>query len=205
MSLKDPKTPRSKKSKTANKDKLKHGNREPQNVKEVRLLELKSKYYTEAPLDLIKILGDGGTRFTFCKHANISESSFNDWLREYPEFSDAYETAVAQSDAFLDDVLRENLFNKDFNTNAYKVLLERSDGRKVQRRIRAKYLDFGNIIASLNKAIEDAKNGYIDHDEIDKILRLMQKAANLQLNVDIFDKVKELEALIEKNEAKDDE
>jgi len=205
VSSKETKTPRSKKSETANKDNLNYGNREEENLKTVRILEKKAKYYDKAPQDLIDVLASGGTRFTFMAKANIAESTFNDWLREYPEFARAYESAVAKSDAFLDDVLKENLFNRDFNTNAYKILLERSDGRKVQRRINTKYIDLGNIIGSINKAIEDAKNGYIDYEEIDKILNLMQKAANLQLNVDIFDKVKELESLIQKNEASQDE
>ena len=204
MPVKEPKTPKSKKPKTANKDTSNYSNREEENLLTVRILEKKAKYYSEAPQDLINILAAGGTRFTFMAKADISESSFNDWLREYPEFSRAYESGVAKSDAFLDDVLRENLFNRNFNTNAYKVMLERSDGKKVQRRVNAKYLDMGNIIGSINKAIEDAANGFVDYEELDKILNLMQKSANMQLNVDIFDKVKYLEALIADIENKDE-
>lgn len=103
----------------------------------------------------------------------LSKDTFYRWLREYPEFNEAYEASKVASQAFYEEVLLAGALGKikNFNFNALAMTLNNKFGEEYKRNATGSTSEIN--IGSIN-SIE-----HLDSKELDKKIAKLQEKLNL--------------------------
>lgn len=80
-----------------------------------------SQNYTDMFIQKSK---EGMTVSEICSYINIAESTCYEWVKKYPEFSEAYKTAKTHRIAYYKKLARENFYNKDFNSVLFSMFVQ---------------------------------------------------------------------------------
>lgn len=134
-----------------------------------------SKYSPEFCDKIIEIGEQGGGVAAMCKACGIgSFETFYRWLKEYPEFGKAYETAQVGSLAFYDDVLLAGALGriKNYNFNSMAMILNNKFPTFYKRTSAGSPTTEINI-GSIN-SIDQLSN-----DELDEKIKKLQQKLNL--------------------------
>lgn len=69
----------------------------------------------------IEFFKDGKSMAEFARHLDVARSSVFEWMKLYPDFSNAVNKAVEYSEAEWIAWGRQNIGNKDFNARLYEL------------------------------------------------------------------------------------
>lgn len=94
-----------------------------------------TKRTPETEAKLLRALRKGNTRRAACAHAGIGESTLNDWVNEFPEFSAACTRAENESEFGFVDVIQECANNGDWKAAAWWLERRRKAEYSVKQEI----------------------------------------------------------------------
>lgn len=103
----------------------------------------------------------------------LSKDTFYRWLREYPEFNEAYEASKVASQAFYEEILLAGAIGKikNFNFNALAMTMNNKFGEEYKRSATGNNTEIN--VGSIN-SIE-----HLDSKELDKKILKLQEKLNL--------------------------
>lgn len=82
-----------------------------------------TKYTDEMPELLREAMYNGLSVIRFCRQVRISKDTFYNWIKEYPEFSDAFALGKTDCEGWWEEYATENMENKSLNTNLLKYYM----------------------------------------------------------------------------------
>lgn len=103
----------------------------------------------------------------------LSKDTFYRWLREYPEFNEAYESAKIASQAFYEEVLLAGALGKikGYNFNSIAMVMNNKFGEEYKRSATGSNTEIN--VGSIN-SIE-----HLDSKALDKKIQQLQQKLNL--------------------------
>lgn len=90
----------------------------------------------ETPQILIEFMSQGYTNYMLMDRLKISETTFYQWMHDYPEFKAAYEYGKGIRQGHHESQAVTNMHNPDFNVNLWKAIGKRYYGYAEYRNIR---------------------------------------------------------------------
>lgn len=123
---------------------------------------------------IIEVADNGGHVAKMCSVLGIkSRDTFYRWIKEYPEFAEAYETAKLRSQAFYEDLLLAGTLGKvkNFNFNGLAMTLNNKFGDEYKRNSSGSNTEIN--IGSIN-SIEK-----MDSKQLDQKIEKLQKKLGL--------------------------
>jgi hypothetical protein len=129
--------------------------------------ELYSIEYCDTVIDL----GKEGYSFTeMAAHIGVAKATLHRWRDAHEEFRTALTHAMSLSQAWWETQARENLKNKEFNSNLWMKV--------VGNRFRDEYSDTGTGVTLINNI--DARKQFdvtqLSDDELEKLKQIAKKA-----------------------------
>ncbi len=146
---------------------------------EVLQKDRKSKYDPNMCKTILEVAESGGHVPAMMKAIGIlSKDTFYRWLREYPEFNEAYEASKVASQAFYEEVLLAGALGKikNFNFNALAMTMNNKFSEEYKRNATGSTSEIN--IGSIN-SIEN-----LNTTELDKKIQKLQQKLNLIPKVD---------------------
>ena len=134
----------------------------------------KGKYDPSMCQTILNVAEQGGHVPAMMKAIGIlSKDTFYRWLREHPEFNEAYEASKVASQAFYEEVLLAGALGKikNFNFNALAMTLNNKFCEEYKRNATGSTSEIN--IGSIN-SIE-----HLDSKELDKKIAKLQEKLNL--------------------------
>ena len=134
----------------------------------------KTKYSPDMCKKIIEVAEQGGHVPAMLQAIGVrSKDTFYRWLREYPEFKEAYEASKLASQAFYEEVLLAGALGKikNYNFNSIAMVMNNKFGDEYKRSATGSNTEVN--IGSIN-SIEN-----MDGKELDKRIQQLQKKLNL--------------------------
>lgn len=123
---------------------------------------------------IIEVAQNGGHVAQMCAEIGIkSRDTFYRWLKEYPEFNEAYETSKLRSQAFYENVLLMGMLGKikNFNFNSLAMTLNNKFPTDYQRNANAPSTNIS--IGSINNIDQ------LEGKELDEKIKELQNKVQL--------------------------
>ena len=139
-------------------------------VKTGKVMPKQVHYSPEMCDKIIQVAENGGHVAKMCSEIGIkSRDTFYRWIKEYPEFAEAYETARLRSQAFYEDLLLAGTVGKikGFNFNSLAMTLNNKFGDEYKRSSTGSNTEI--TIGSIN-SIEN-----LDSNQLDNKIEQLQK------------------------------
>lgn len=134
----------------------------------------KGKYDPSMCQIILNVAEQGGHVPAMMKAIGIlSKDTFYRWLREHPEFNEAYEASKVASQAFYEEILLAGAIGKikNFNFNALAMTMNNKFGEEYKRNATGSTTEIN--VGSIN-SIE-----HLDSKELDKKILKLQEKLNL--------------------------
>ena len=142
----------------------------------------KGKYDPSMCQTILNVAEQGGHVPAMMKAIGIlSKDTFYRWLREYPEFNEAYEASKVASQAFYEEILLAGAIGKikNFNFNALAMTMNNKFQDDYKRSATGNNTEIN--VGSIN-SIE-----HLDSKELDKKIAKLQEKLNLIPQMDTKD------------------
>jgi len=141
---------------------------------EGEVIPRKTKYNPDMCQKIIDVAEQGGHVAAMLKAIGIrSKDTFYRWLRDYPEFNEAYEASKLASQAFYEEVLLAGALGKikNYNFNSIAMVMNNKFSDEYKRSATGSNTEVN--IGSIN-SIE-----HLNSTELDKKIERLQKKLNL--------------------------
>jgi hypothetical protein len=149
---------------------------------------------THIPM-LLQIFEQGHHIAHFCKEAEISETTFFNWVDIYPEFKAAYRVAKDICKTHYEDIAIQGLTDSNFNTTLWTVLMRNKFGYTDKRKIKINNLaKSDDMLEAFKTILAEIQSGKLTTDEANHLVGMLAVGVKISENTSM---AKDIELLKE--------
>jgi hypothetical protein len=128
------------------------------------LMTTKSKYVPEMCETVVELGKTGASQKIMFSELGISKSTAENWKKSKPEFAEAMDRAVVESQAWWEREALANLNNRTYNTRLFEIATRAQFPQDYKERMEIKQdikqevqIDFAGEVSSLIKQLRQTK------------------------------------------------
>ncbi len=157
-----------------------------------------TKYKPTMPAELIEMFSRGKEKCHFCAKHNISLTAFDNWVKEKPEFAEAYEIGKVKAESFLRDIADSQLIEhhegSKLNTKLWSMLMRNRFGMTEHRKLKMLGIDKAkSAVAQMKIVLAELSKGNLTGSEAHEVARLIETGIKVFEATELEKRVAEIE------------
>lgn len=141
-----------------------------------------TKYKPDIHIPMIKdLFREGKSIASFCVKAEISKKTFFQWIKDHPEFEEAYEDALSLAEEWWDSLAIAGAMDPAFNTKTWGVVMRNRFDYTDTRKLKMPGVDpNADVIEQSKQLMKAIVEGNYTGNESTQLMRTMESAVKIQ-------------------------